>query len=64
MLWRIRALRSIVLRRGGLDVSFWLSGTLRDECSALRLVELDVAPDFARLAVTENFPDRGERERQ
>eukprot|EP00965_Chrysotila_dentata_P087379 2885127-Pleurochrysis_carterae.AAC.1 len=40
MSWRIRALRSIVSRRGGL-VAFWLIGTLCDECSALRLVELD-----------------------
>eukprot|EP00965_Chrysotila_dentata_P175685 5799827-Pleurochrysis_carterae.AAC.1 len=59
----VSALRSCVRRRGRFVV-FRLASLFRNESSALRLVEFDIAADLACLKVAQDLSDGGERERQ
>eukprot|EP00965_Chrysotila_dentata_P229283 6197102-Pleurochrysis_carterae.AAC.1 len=58
----VGAFPAIARRRGRL-LAIRPVGLFRNERSALRPVELDIAADLTRLTVAQHFSDRGERER-
>eukprot|EP00965_Chrysotila_dentata_P220529 6191833-Pleurochrysis_carterae.AAC.3 len=60
---RIGTFRSIALRRSRF-VALRLIRSFRNECTALRLIEFDVAANFACLTVAEHFSNGDERKRQ